>query len=123
MKQIIRYFHEFVVKMRHSGTTTLLNAIAKTNDIYILVPTNEEKDLFDKGVAISFEDINNGSKLSMLTPKPIFLDNYTMIRLAEVMNIEISKLESEIKKRDQLITSINKLIFEHSKEYGLKWYY
>jgi len=109
--------------MRHSGTTTLLNTIAKTNDIYILVPTAKEKELFDAGTILSFEDIDNLAKMIDLPPKPIFLDNYTMIKLAEVMDLELLKLQEEIKKRDQLITSINKLIFEHSKDYGLKWHY
>ena len=98
----------FMQEQRRSGTSTLLKKIAKENDVWILVPTEKEKDMFD-GKGITFLDIEN-NKIKGQKPKPILVDNYTLIKLSEQALLEFSELRNKINSRNTLIRNIKEEI-------------
>ena len=106
MKNQLRRILQFFLSHRRSGTTTLLKEIAGVSDVWVLVPTAEMKKEFgDK--AISIDDLDKAMGMSS---RPILVDNFTMIRLCEAFDINISKLEFKVKQRELLINSIDHLI-------------
>lgn len=101
--KLIRDFHMWVLGLRRSGTTTLLEKIAKEYDVYILVPSSEEKkDPKWNGKAISFDDLKNDG----VEPKPLFLDNHAMLKFSELAYNYSQKLEKELKDRNGLLQKI-----------------
>jgi hypothetical protein len=113
--QLIGDFYKWVLGLRRSGTSSLLEKIAKKNDVYILVPTEDEKkDPKWNGKALSFNDL----KMPGLKPKPLLLDNHAMIKLAEKAYSYATELEGKLKDRNKLLHSIKTdlLNFEYRNE-------
>jgi len=99
----LHYFYQWVAGMRRSGTSSLLERIAQTEDVYILVPTQKEKD--DKkwnGKALCFSDLERGA----IKPKPILVDNHFMIELADKAIKYQSELERKVRYRNALLYNI-----------------
>jgi len=101
--RLLHDFYQWVVGMRRSGTSSLLEKIAKTEDVYILVPTQKEKE--DKkwnGKALCFSDLERGA----IKPKPILVDNHFMIELASKAIEYQSELERQTLYRNSLLNNI-----------------
>lgn len=114
IKDLFSGILEFVIRSRRTGTTTLIKKVASENDVWVLVPNSESKEEFGKS-GISFSDL---SKMGGSNPKPILLDNYTLLRLTELSLEEFARLNSMIERRDRLIRIIqNEIkIFEHYEQ-------
>lgn len=101
--KLLHAFHMWILGMRRSGTSSLLEKIAKSNDVYILVPTEEEKrDRKWNGKAISFNDLNKEG----LKPKPLLLDNHSMIKFSELAYNYSKELEGKLMDRNKLLSKI-----------------
>ena len=96
-------FYTWILSLRRSGTTTLLEKIAKVHDVYILVPTEKEKrDKKWNGKAICFIDLDKGG----MKPKPILLDNHAMIEFSKHVYALVTELEAKVAASDALISKI-----------------
>jgi hypothetical protein len=101
--KLLHDFNLWVLGLRRSGTSSLLERIAKKEDVYILVPTEKEKrDPKWNGKALSFEDLRKDG----LKPKPILLDNHAMLEFSETAYRYAHKLEGELKDRNKLLIRI-----------------
>lgn len=109
----------FFTSLRRSGTTTLIKNIAAENDVWVLVPNEEmRKEFGDKGITLQELD-----RMESVKPKPILLDNYTMLKLSELSINEFLKLELSIKKRNRLIRTIRdeiKLFERENQEFQME---
>jgi hypothetical protein len=89
---ILKNTFDFMSRMRRSGTTTLLRKISDEMEAWVLVPYEEDKkEFFDS--ALSFEDLNGGCGRE---PKPILVDNYTMMKLLSMAITEIEVRDAQI---------------------------
>jgi hypothetical protein len=99
----------FLLSKRRSGTTTLLQKIASENDVFVLVETKEESDIFYDGKAITLSNLRN---LNGVKAKPILIEASLLMSLLRESDNKICTLyeknieyvnhllviESEIKK-------------------------
>ena len=104
----------FVTDLRRSGTTTLIKKVASENDVWVLVPNQESKKEFGEG-AITFYELD---KMKGCEPKPILLDNYTLLKLSELSLNEYERLDFSIKERNRLVRNIKREIEEFERHYG-----
>ncbi|NBR14936.1 MAG: hypothetical protein EBU01_10225 [Crocinitomicaceae bacterium] len=111
MKRLLRLVCDFFISQRASGTTTLLKSVAANNDVWVLVPNAEMKSEFGSQ-GVSFDDLE---RMQGKAKKPILVDNYTMLKLCDDFNINITELEQLVKDRDVLINSIDHLIHEFQR--------
>lgn len=113
MKLTLEKIISFFRSQRATGTTTLIKKIAKDNDVWLLMPTAASKG--------NFKDIKNvlslSDNLDGLPPKPILVDNHTMLFIAEMTVGTIDTLTSSLheekqKSRNQqvLIDNLNQQI-------------
>ncbi len=106
MRKLLKNMFRFLIEQRQSGTTTLLKTIAANNDVWVLVPDQQTKGQFN-GSAITLDELDRmGSK----SHKPILVDNYTMIKLCELVDVEIIGLDNAISERENLIEKMEDLI-------------
>jgi len=85
------------MRNRRSGATTILKEVATNHDVSIILLNQEMAREFGK----SGVSINSFVKDLMGTsPKPIFLDNGTMMRFLQEIN-------SEFQRKEELIDSLN----------------
>jgi hypothetical protein len=113
--KLLHDFYTWVLGLRRSGTSSLLEKIAKSNDVYILVPTEEEKsDPKWNGKALSFNDLKRGG----IKPKPILLDNHAMLKFSELAYQYSKELEGKLSDRNGLLAKIKSdlLSFENRNE-------
>lgn len=102
IRRFLKNLLGFTVGLRRSGTTTLIKKVAEQNDVWVIVPNQEQKKLFgDYVLSLQELDKMQGSK-----PKPILLDNSTIMKLTEMSIEEIENLDLAIKKRNKLIRTI-----------------
>lgn len=113
--RLLHDFYTWVLSLRRSGTSSLLERIAKTEDVYVLVPTaDEKKDKKWKGKALCFEDL----KRTGLKPKPILIDNHFMIELADRAYKYQLELESKVQVRNSLLYQIKANLLQFEKRNG-----
>lgn len=111
---LLKQINDIFNVVRRVGHTSILKEIAETKDVYILVP-NEDTKLYVGKSAITFNDILDGELISK-SPKPILVDNSTMIKLTEDALIEFKRLERIIKRKDKTLNKMKELIEELRKE-------
>jgi hypothetical protein len=104
MKNLIKNLYSFFLKNRRSGTTTLIQKIASKYDVYVIVPNSQSKENFGKS-GITFNDLST-DKFNGLEPKPILVDNHTMLEILNYFDDRINELKNEINDRDILLNSI-----------------
>ena len=111
-RRLLKDLSEFFISMRRSGTTTLIKKVAEENDVWVLVPNAEMAKEFGD-TSITFDQLN---KSHGLKPKPILLDNYTLLQLSQLSLDEYNNLDLKIKVRDNFLRDIKHLIdrFERS---------
>lgn len=97
---------DLFIATRRSGTTSLLQSIAEEKDVYILVPTEEDKKRVGKS-AISFNDIEEG-RHNENPAKPVLIDNHCLHMLYIAAEQEASAFQKEIDTRDKFIDSVIK---------------
>lgn len=101
--RLLHDFHMWVLGLRRSGTSSLLEKIAKTYDVYILVPTEKEKnDPKWNGKALSFNDL----KRDGVKPKPLLIDNHAMLEFSDLAYRYSKDLEGKLKERNDLLQRI-----------------
>jgi hypothetical protein len=116
MKNIIKPLFEFLLRMRRSGTTTLLLKIAKENDVYVLVPSHDMpgyEEVKDKTVSIQQLETSQGLK-----GKPILIDNYTLIKYAEWANKQLDNITEEMVNRNKALYHIKNHIAQYEQYHG-----
>ena len=101
IKRVLQDMSAFFTSQRRGGTTSLIKRISESNDVYVLVSLEREKKNFKN--AVSFGQLKNELHKK---PKPILVDNGTMMLLLERSCDEIEKLELGLSKRDILINKI-----------------
>lgn len=102
MKKILFDIYNFFISNRKCGTTTLLVKIAKENDVWVIVPDKKTGEQFGEK-AITFSDLVRSKGI---TPKPILVDNFTMLEICEKFHNNMVELEAEKRSRDVLIDEI-----------------
>lgn len=78
---IISELKDFMIRQRHSGTTTLVKKIVEDNDVWVLVAKDEDRREFNSKKAIPI------TQLEYYRPadkKPIIFDNHAIFRLIEI---------------------------------------
>lgn len=114
IRRFLKNLLGFTVGLRRSGTTTLIKKVAEQNDVWVIVPNQEQKKLFgDYALSLHELDKMQGSK-----PKPILLDNSTIMRLTEMSIEEMENLDLAIKKRNKLIRTIRDEISNFERSNG-----
>ena len=112
IRKVLSNIYDFFVSSRRSGTTTLIKKIASENDVWVLVLNQEHKKEFgEKAISIEYLKDTKGRN-----PKPILIDNHTLIKLAEYSIIEIQSLDLEIEKRNKFIRKISDDIEEFERK-------
>lgn len=113
--KILQEFYQWVHSLRRSGTSTLLQKIAEKEDVYVLVGSEKEKnDPKWGGKALSFDDL----KRSSLPPKPILVDNYFMLEIAERAYRHQTKIETELAARNVFLHRIKYELESFENKWG-----
>lgn len=81
-KQLMQNLVNFIIKSRASGTTTLIKKISKKNDVWIIVPTWDDK-VHTFGNAENVLTLYDLDGRKDIDKKPILFDNYTVRYLCE----------------------------------------
>jgi len=118
VREILQAIYRTVFEARRMGTSTMLKKLASENDVYILVPNEKCKEMFGDS-AITFEELIKNGGLGR-SPKPLLLDNFTLLELTRGTFDEIARLEGEVVRRDQLIHTISRDISNFEKENNIK---
>ncbi len=92
----------------------LLKKIAAENDVWVLVINSEAKKEFGENAITPFE----ANKLIGLKPKPILVDNATLMKLSELSLSEFENLGLAIKKRNELVWHIKEAINKFERNNG-----
>ncbi len=111
MSLLSNVFHFFMAN-RRTGTSTLIKELADKNDVYILVANLEEEKRFGEK-AISIGSLRN---MEGKIAKPVLVDNFTMIELAEKGCREIEELQKKVKARNKFILDMKNLIANFERE-------
>lgn len=114
IRRVISGLLNILTELRRSGTTTLIKKIAAENDVWVLVINSEAKKEFGESAITPFE-VN---KLIGLKPKPILIDNATLMKLSELSLSEFQHLGAAIKQRNNLLLQIKESINRFEKESG-----
>lgn len=114
IRRFLKNLLRFTVGLRRSGTTTLIKKVAEQNDVWVIVPNQEQKKLFGD-YALSLHELD---KMQGCKPKPILLDNSTIMRLTEMSIEEMENLDLAIKKRNKLIRTIRDEISNFERDDG-----
>lgn len=113
--KILQEFYQWVHSLRRGGTSTLLQKIAEKEDVYVLVSSEKEKnDPKWGGKALSFGDL----KRSSLPPKPILIDNYFMLEIAERAYRHQIKIETELAARNVFLHQIKYELESFESKWG-----
>lgn len=113
IREILQAIYRTVFEARRMGTSTMLKKLASENDVYILVPNGKCKEMFGDS-AITFGELIKNGGLGR-SPKPLLLDNFTLLELTRETFDEIARLEGEVVRRDQLIHTISRAISNFEK--------
>ena len=114
IRKLLSNLYSFVTDLRRSGTTTLIKKVASENDVWVLVPNQQMKKEFGES-GVTFDELD---RMKGCKPKPILLDNYTLLQLSELSLNEYERLDSMIKKRNRLIRTIRDEINLFERENG-----
>lgn len=122
-KSIFLGLRELLLRSRQSGTTSLLQKIAAKNDVWVLVADEKSGQAFgDKAITLNDLDITRGMgrlRIHGVTPKPILVDNYMLIRLSEDSIMQFEDLELMIKNQKDLIKNIKHQIASFELKNGI----
>ncbi len=103
-KNLIERIRELFLYNRRGGTTTLLKEAVKDKKVWVLVPTEDEAKEFGDS-AISLTSLFDG-KTEGVDARPVLMDNNAMLKLCELVGINITTLEEEKKDRDLRLKNI-----------------
>ena len=101
-------------KVRKYRTTSLLYNVASENEVGVLVTNKQMKKEFGES-GVTFDELD---RMKGCKPKPILLDNYTLLQLSELSLNEYERLDLMIKKRNRLIRTIRDEINLFERENG-----
>lgn len=107
---------EFFIGSRGSGSTTLLNKIAKENDVYVLVHKSEMKDYFDKEVSDKIYSPETLYKLRSAPKKPILIDNALFHEILTDALLDIGSKGEIIEHQKNTLSTIQEIIALSNKE-------
>lgn len=93
-------FLAFLISHRRSGTTTLIEKIAEEHDCHVLVPYMSEKR---KPYHVSLMELK---AMAGEKPKPILVDNHTLLVICEEVLREHHTLANIIKANDRAVRQI-----------------
>lgn len=111
MQNLLRFF----MGKRQSGSTTLLNKIAKENDVYVLVHNMEMSDYFDKKVRGKIYTPDTVHKLKDAEKKPILIDNALFHQILTDALLEIGSKEEIIEHQKNTLSIISQIITESNR--------
>lgn len=113
-QRMIKDLYIFFLALRRSGTSYLIKQIANDHDVYVLVANNESKKGFGEK-AISIQDIAIHLDSLKKKPKPILLDNGTLIELLKLTVIEFESVNAELNRKHSLIKNIAQQIHDYER--------
>lgn len=105
----------FLMEKRQSGSTTLLNKIAKKNDVYVLVHKMDMVDYFDKEVKDKIYSPETVRKLEGAEKKPILIDNGLFRQILTDALSEIGTKEEIIEHQRKTLSVISQVIAESNR--------
>lgn len=88
---------------RQTGQTTLLNKIAKNEDVYIVVHNHQMKELFNRNNQKKIISISELDKLRGAKPKPFLIDNALLYQI-------IHDSQEKIDNQSYIISNYRKTI-------------
>ena len=106
----LQSFLSFLIRNRQSGHTTLVNKLAKENDVYVIVHNTKAKEIFDKDVQEKLYTINQFQRLLGKDKKPILVDNATLHKLFTDALLEMGKQEEIIAHQKKTLSTIGQVI-------------
>jgi hypothetical protein len=115
IRKLLSNMFSFLIHLRGSGTTTLIQKVAYENDVWVLVPNEQMKKKFGES-GVTFDELD---RIKDCKPKPILLDNYTLLQLSELSLNEYERLDLMIKKRNRLIRTSRDEINLFERENGI----
>ena len=101
----------FFRENRGNGNTTMLEKIYNTEDVYLIVLNQKEKDdlnVKDKSRVIVVNTIQKFRAVSI--KKPILVDNHVLTELLQDSADGIDYLTQELKEREDALMEINKIL-------------
>lgn len=102
----------FFVERRKSGSTNLLNKIAKENDVYVLVHDLNMKESFDKENHNKIYTPETLQKIGAAEKKPILIDNALFHQILTDSLLEIGSKDEIIKHQENTLNLISEVIKE-----------
>jgi hypothetical protein len=110
IKKFMQNLLSIFMGYRQCGYTTLINKIAKENDVYVIIHNNQMKEIFDEDVQDKLISMNNLTILEDAPKKPILLDNATLHLLLRESLLKMGEQEEKIEGWEYTIKSIEEII-------------
>lgn len=109
IRKVISNLLCFFLSTRQINYSEKIAKIAKKNDLYILVPNERDKYNFENPeICISLGDLNKMNGKDLI----IILDNYTILKIFENLQLEIESLDKTIELKKETISQYDYLINE-----------
>lgn len=105
----------FLMEKRQSGSTFLLNKIAKENDVYVLVHKLDMVEIFDEEVKNKIYSPETVHKLEGAPKKPILIDNALFHEVLRDALLDIGSKEEIINHQEDTLRMISRIIVESKK--------
>lgn len=108
IEEDLKILLESLIRLRQSGTTSLLREIAEKNNVHVMIPYHKDiKDVRIKGAIGAFLLDRR------LERKPVLFDNHLLIHICEEVVDRIKHLKFDLRKSSELLElkddEINKL--------------
>jgi hypothetical protein len=115
MIEAINAIGRFFQINRQTGTTTLLRKVLKEENAYVIVPDMQSAETLYPEVPASQiltleQIIERPEVLVNIKTRPFLIDNYTMIKIAEIMSAAHDKYTNNILERDRFVDTIRREI-------------
>ena len=108
--KILQQFLNVLMRNRQCGHTTLIEKLAKENDVYVLVHNQRMRDVFDKEIHHKLFTLRQLDKLSTLEPKPILIDNAALHVLLTDSILKIGTQEEIIAHQKHVLSTLRDVL-------------
>lgn len=121
--KIFNAIERFFQNRRRSGTSTLIQSIAKDHDVLVVLPTEKETQYYKPGTSCVtlYDIIDNPGRYLGTERKPILIDNSTMLLLMEMLGTEFNTMNEDIQDHNRLLNTFHRMIGEFQR--GKRKYY
>ena len=117
IQDIFRRFLAFMMNNRKTGHTSLLEKIAKENDVYIIIDHQESKKNFSEDVHANLVPLTELYRLEGIENKPVLIDNDALQTMLRQMLLECGTLEEQNKLRDHHLQQIEHILEIYRKAF------